>query len=202
MDFQALDNSVDAVGIQQPVPTQTVRVNTRDGDGIAVAGSMGIGPRFYLSGYYKSSIINVDGTISNPLTTVDVRDNFDLVLANLAFGYIHEIGESLDLVAEISYDSSNYDFGSFAGENFDLNDTGAGARLGFRWNPRPPVELFVFGRYSPLAKPILSERRYDKGSSINAGVRWYFFEDLGVGIEYESGDNEAMTLSMRFSFGN
>jgi hypothetical protein len=134
--------------------------------------------------------------------TLNVAGTFDLVQADVFFGYKHEIGDELDLIAELSYDFSNYDFGSFAGETFDLEDSGAGARFGLRWNPTLPVELYLFGRYSPVAKPNLSARTYENGSSVSAGIRWYFFENLGAGLEYDSGDVETTTISMRFSFGN
>jgi hypothetical protein len=202
LDFARPKSTVDATGVQTPVPGQTVRVNALEGDGIAVAGSLAVGQRFYLGGSYRSSIVDVTGVITSPLVTVTVADTFDLVQTNLAFGYVHEIGDELDLIAEISYDSSNYDFGSFAGENFDLDDSGAGGRIGLRWNPTTPVEIYAFARYSPVAKPVLSERTYDTGSSASAGVRWYFFENLGVGIEFDSGDIDTTTISMRFSFGN
>jgi hypothetical protein len=202
LDFQRPDVSVDARGVQTPVPGQTVQINALDGDGIAVGGSLRVGQRFYVGGSYKSSIVDVTGVVSNPFVTINVADTFDLIQTNLVFGYIHEIGDELDLVAELSYDSANYDFGSFAGENFDIDEAGAGGRIGLRWNPVLPVELYLFGRYSPVAKAALSEGAYETGSSVSTGVRWYFFENLGVGIEYDSGDIDTTTISMRFSFGN
>ena len=60
----------------------------------------------------------------------------------------------------------------------------------------------MFGKYSPVAKALLSEGTFEKGTSEILGVRWYFFENLGVGIEYDSGDVDTTTISMRFSFGN
>jgi len=202
LDFQRPESTIEARGIQTPVPGQTVQINALDGEGIAVAGSVAVGERFYLGGLYRSSVVDVTGVISNPLVTINVADTFDLVAVAQSIGDSHEIGDELDLIAELSYDSANYDFGSFAGENFDLEDSGTGGRIGLRWNPALPVELFLFGRYSPVAKAVLSERRYEPGSSVSAGVRWYFFENLGVGLEYDSGDIDTTTISMRFSFGN
>jgi hypothetical protein len=163
---------------------------------------LAIRERFYVGGFYQSSVIDFSGVIRSPLITLDVRDTFDLISSSLGFGYIHEIGDNLDLVAEVSYESINYDFGSLAGENFDIDESGAGARVGFRWNPIPVLELHAFGHYSPLATPLLSERRFEAGSSFGAGLQWYIFEDLAFGLQYESGDVEKMTFSMRFSFGN
>jgi hypothetical protein len=202
LDFQRPSVSVDARGVQTPVPGQSVTINALDGDGIAVAGSLAVGQRFYAGGSYKSSVVDVTGVISNPFVTLNVADTFDLVQTNLVFGYILPIGDELDFVAELSYDTANYDFGSFAGENFDIDESGAGGRIGMRWNPVLPVELYLFGRYSPVAKASLSEGAYEAGSSVTAGLRWYFFENLGAGIEYDSGDIDTTTISMRFSFGN
>jgi len=53
-----------------------------------------------------------------------------------------------------------------------------------------------------VAKALLSENKFEKGNSAMVGVRWYFFENLGVGIEYDSGDVDTTTISMRFNFGN
>lgn len=202
LDFQRPKVSVDARGVQTPVPGQTVTIDALDGDGIAVGGSLAVGERFYAGGSYKSSIVDVTGVISNPFVTLRVADTFDLVQTNLVFGYILPIGDELDFVAELSYDTANYDFGSFAGENFDIDESGAGGRIGVRWNPVLPFELYLFGRYSPVAKAVLSERAYEDGTSYSTGVRWYFWENLAAGIEYDSGDVDTTTISMRFSFGN
>jgi hypothetical protein len=202
LDFAAIDTSVNAAGAKTPVPGQSVGIEISDGDGIAVGGALAIGERFYAGGSYESSVVDIAGVVTSPLATVNVTDTFDLVESSLFAGYLHPFGRELDLIVEISYDSSNYDFGSFVGENFDLDESGAGAAIGLRWNPRPAVEVFLSGRYSSVAKPLLTEGRYESGSSIKAGLRWYFFENLGVGLEHESGEIDVTTLSMRFSFGN
>jgi hypothetical protein len=202
LDFQRPKTSVGTSGAQTPVLGQTVRINAHGGEGIAMGGSVALGRRFYAGGAYSSSIVDVTGVVSNPLVTVNVADTFDLVATSLAFGYIRELGNELDLVAELSYDTANYDFGTFAGENFDLDDSGMGGRVGLRWNPTPPMELYGFAGFSPVAKAQLSERAYDAGGSTTVGLRWYFFENLGVGLEHESGDVDTTTISMRFSFGN
>ena len=202
LDFQRLDNTVEVAGVQSPVPLQTVSVNTRGGDGIAVGGSMAAGDRFYLSGVYRSSIIDFSGIVTSPLATLNVADEFDLTLGRLSLGYLRPIGEELDFIAEISYDSVNWDFGSLAGENFDLDDTGVGAQVGLRWNPVRSVELFAFARQSPVAKPNLSTRTLESDTTAHVGVRVYLFRDLGIGLEHESGEVETTTISMRFSFGN
>ncbi len=134
IDFQAISNTVEAAGTQSPVPAQTVAVLADEGDGISIAGSVLIGTRFFVAGEYLTSIVDVSGVITNPLGTTAVTDNFDLIQTRIAFGYQKELSENFDIVFELSYDSSEYDFGSFAGENFDMG------RDGRRRERRVPLE--------------------------------------------------------------
>ena len=124
------------------------------------------------------------------------------VWSRAGVGYLFEIGTNFDIVLDLTYDTSEYDFGSIAGENFDTHEAGAGAQVGFRWNPVLPFELYAAGRYSTVGKIDLNRREFDSDTLFNLGLRWYFFEDLGVGVEFESGQVDTITLSMRFSFGN
>jgi hypothetical protein len=202
LDFQSLDNTVEKTAQQSPVPGQTVQIQTSGGKGIGAVGSYLFSERFYFGGYYKSSVIDYAGVVTSPIATDHATGTFDIVTSNLAIGYLHKFGDRLDFTAEVGFESSAYDFGSIAGENFDLKDTGVGARAGLRWNPRKPFELFLTGHYSPVEKADLTKHHYESGTSVTAGFRWYFFESLGVGIEHESGDVEITTISMRFNFGN
>ena len=55
-----------------------------------------------------------------------------------------------DLFAEVTYDSTDFDFGSFAGENFDTDLQEVGGALGFRTMIGDHFELKVQGRYSAV----------------------------------------------------
>jgi hypothetical protein len=202
LDFFVLDQSVSAVGVQSPVPEQTVTITPRSGDGIAVAGSATLGDRFFFAGEYRSSIIDVDAFVQSQLDEARVGGRFDLSSSSLGFGLRQELARNFDVEVMAFYDSVTFDFGSFAGENFDVSDSGAGARLGFRWNPTRAFELFGGARYSQVRKPLLTERTLTSDTTFQAGIRWFFFEGLGAGVGYESGDVETVTLSLRFSFGN
>ena len=202
LDFQAVSQSVDAAGIQTPVPSQTVAVNTDSGEGVAVAGSLAIGERFYALGTFQTSIVDVNGVITNPLGVTNVTDDFDLLNSRVGAGYIFPLGRDFDVVAELTFDSAEFDFGGFAGEDFDTDDSGVGGKIGFRWNPTEAVEVFSHGRYSSVGKVDLQTRDFDTDTLFTAGLRWYFLEDLGLGVEYESGEIETFTISVRFSFGN
>jgi len=202
VDFQAFSAESDLSGAQVPVPGQTVAVQTTDGDGISIGGSMSIGERFYVGGRFRTSIIDVGAVVTNPFGVTEADDNFDLIQSRFAFGYYRELTENFDLTVELSLDSTEYDFGSFAGENFDMRDEGVGARVGFRWNPRAPFELYGFAHHSPVGKADLAMGTFEADTSAGLGAMWYFFDDLGIGVDYVSGDVESVSFSMRFSFGD
>jgi hypothetical protein len=202
IDFEVLNQDVGLDGLSQPLPGQTVAVTTGDGDGISVGGGVALPRGFYLAGRFRTSIVDLVGTIQSPLTTVTASDEFDLVTSRLAVGYTRELRENFDVVAEIARETADYDFGSFVGESFDTKDSGIGARVGFRWNPQPAFELFAAAHFSPVGEANLTERRLDSDTLLITGIRWYFFEDLGLSLDYEAGEVSTATLAMRFSFGN
>ena len=202
LDFESLDNTVEKTAQQSPFPGQTVQIETSGGKGIGAAGSYLFNERFYFGGYYKSSVIDYSGVVTSAIATDRATGTFDIVGSRLEIGWLHKFGDRLDFLADVGYESSYYDFGSIAGENFDLKDSGVGARVGLRWNPRKPFELFLTGHYSPVEKADLTNHRYESGVTVRAGVRWYFLENLGLGIDHESGDVGVTTISMRFNFGN
>ena len=202
LDFQVVGHSIDAIGSQSPVAGQTVDVSAADGIGISISGSLAIGQHFYASGTFQSSIVDVTSVITNPLGVTDVEDEFDLIQSRLVLGYQRELGENFDLLFEVSFDSTDYDFGSFAGESFDADDTGYGAAVGFRWNPHPSFEVFAMSRLSSIGEVNLDLLEFDNDVLFNTGVRWYFFEDLGLSVDYEAGSVDTLRISMRFSFGN
>jgi hypothetical protein len=203
MDFQYMTGkSVEAEGLQSPVPGQTVSIRAEDGDGIAVGGSLNIGQRFFIGGTFQTAIVDVFGIVENPFGITAVQDEFDLIQSRVNVGYLQPIGENFDLIFDLSYDSTDYDFGSFAGENFDFEDAGTGAQLGFRWNPTPRFELYSFARYSSVGKVNLSVPEFEPDTLARVGMLWYFFEDLGLGVDYETGIVDTVTVSMRFSFGD
>jgi hypothetical protein len=202
VDFQAFSNKTELTGLQVPVPGQTVTVDTADGDGISIGGQVSLGQRFYLGGRFQTSIVDVGAVVVNPFVVAQAEDNFDLVQSRLAFGYYRELAENFDLMFEVGLDSTELDFGSFAGENFDMKDDGAGARVGFRWNPRIPLEIYGYAHHSAVAIPDIETGEFEADTNVGLGMMWYFFGDLGVGVDYSSGEFEQVSFSMRFSFGD
>jgi opacity protein-like surface antigen len=201
VDFGALAVKSDATGRQSPTAGQTVAVEAQDGDGLEVAGSLALGRRFYLAASYDSAVVDVDAVVTSPLASAETSGNFDLLLTRVGFGYVQPIGQRLDLQFELGRDKAEYDFGSFAGENFDVKDSALAAQVGLRFHATDALELFLAARGSDVGEVDLTQRRFVSGTEVSAGLRYYFFEDLGLGIDFRSGDVDSFALSLRFGFG-
>jgi len=201
VDFGALGVDSSLTGQQSPAPGQTVSVTTQKGDGLGVAGSLALGKRFYLAGSYRSAVMDVNAVVTSRLATAATSGNFDLLLTRFGFGYVQPIGQRLDFVVELGRDRAEDDFGSFAGESFDVADSAIAAELGLRFHATKGLELFVAARGSDVGQVDLTGRRFDSGTEVSAGLRFYFFEDLGLGVDYRSGDVNSLALSLRFGFG-
>lgn len=202
IDFRVIGSSFDAAGEQRPILEQSVLTEADGGSGISVAGSVALPAGLYLTGLYDSSVVDVATTVTSPLAVARIEDQFDLTDSRFGLGYRHALGAKVDIVAELTYDTAELDFGSLAGENFDTKGSGAALRAGFRFAPTESFEIYATGGRSPVGRVHLDERRFEAGGVVNAGMRWYFLQDLGVGLDYQSGDLSALTLSMRFGFGD
>jgi hypothetical protein len=201
VDFGAVAVDSGATGRQSPAPGQTVSVATEEGDGLGVAGSLAVARRFYIAGSYESSVVDVSALVSSPLATASTSGNFDLLMTRLGFGYVQPIGERLDLVFELGRDKVQYDFGSFAGESFDVDDSALAAQIGVRFHASKSLEVFAAARTSDVGKVNLTTRSFESGTEASVGLRFYFFQDLGLGVDYRSGDVDTLALSLRFGFG-
>jgi hypothetical protein len=166
-----------------------------------VGGSLEVGERFFLRGSYDSAVVDVSAVVQSPLALVSTSGNFDRTASRAAFGYHRAFGAKIDAFAELTWDSVNYDFGSFAGENFDAKDSGAGAGVGLRWSATDSLEIYAAIHASPVADVDLTSSTLSSGTEATLGLRYYFFQDLGFGVDLRSGDVDALTLSMRFGFG-
>lgn len=201
VDFGAVGLQGGLDGTKASTPTQTVAVHTDTGTGLSVAGSLQVGQRLYLRGSYDSAVIDVSAVVQSPLALVNTSGNFDRTSSRAAFGYHRAFGEKIDAFAELTWDSVNYDFGSFAGENFDAKDSGAGAGIGLRWSATDALEIYAALHASPVADIDLTRSTLSSGTEATVGLRYYFFQDLGFGVDLRSGDVDALTLSMRLGFG-
>src|SRR4029079_11221116 len=113
-----------------------------------VAGSLALGRRFYLAGSYDSSVVGVDAGIRSAPATGKHRGKLDHQVSRVGFGYVQPLGQRVDLVFELGRDKVEYDFGTFAGENFDAEDSALAAQVGLRFKANDKLELFIAGRGS------------------------------------------------------
>ena len=181
--------------------TQSVSVGGGSGSGPAVAGSLRLTQRFYLAGDYESAVVDVSAVVDSPLTTEVVSGSYNWTATSFGVGWLQPLTERLDLVAELTSRSMDFDFGSFAGENFSASDSGPRASVGIRFNPRPAFELAVTTHTSDAARVDLSTAEFSSGTWQTVTARWYLFEDLGLGAVVRTGQVRGIGLSILFGFG-
>ena len=147
LDISFMGQDIDSSGVQVPLPGQSVEVAGSDGDGIRFRGSLGTWKNLYLFMSYASADIDVDVVITNAQGVFDTSDEFDFTAIRGGLGWKYSIFYKTDIFAEVSYDSTDFDFGSFAGENFDADAQEIGGALGFHTLFGDHFQLTVKGRY-------------------------------------------------------
>jgi len=183
---------------QTPDPDQFVDVEGTDGDGVRFRGSYALGERFYLFGDYASTDIDVDAIVTNPnIPPTGASDEFDLTTIRGGLGFRWGVGFNTDITFEVSYDSIDYDFGSFAGESFDTDAKDAGAAIGIRHLFGDNWEVRASGRYSNHAEVDLNTLEFDTGALFNVGFSWQIVRGLAIVGDYETGDVDSWSLGFR-----
>lgn len=197
LDLSFMAQDVDKMGTQIPVPGQIVDVHGTDGDGIRFRGSVGTWHNLYLFMDYGSTDINVDITVTNPGGTFPAVDEFDFTDIRSGIGLKWSVGFATDIYAEISYDSLDLDFGSFAGEDFDTGDQNVGAALGIRSMMGDDIELRAYARYSEHADMDLTSAVFDSGTIFGAGLGWQIIRGLSIVGDYETGKFARWSVGFR-----
>jgi hypothetical protein len=198
LDLSYMAQEIDRQGIQQtPVPGQTTEVDAKDGDGVRFRGSFGTWHNLYVFGEYGTSDIDVDALVSNDQGDFPASDEFDLTTIRGGIGWRYPLGFSTDVYAELSFDSIDYDFGSFAGENFDIDDQDVGAAIGIRHMLNDDIEVRAFGRYSNHADVDLNALEFDTGAFYGVGFGFEIVRGLALVGDFESGEITTWSLGFR-----
>ena len=198
LDLSFTAQDVDRQGIQQtPVPGQTTELDASDGDGVRFRGSFGTWYNLYGFGEYISSDIDADVVVRNDQGDFPASDEFDLTTIRGGIGWRFPVGFATDLYAELAFDSIDYDFGSFAGEDFDADNQDVGAALGIRHMLNDDIQVYAYGRYSNHAELDLDTLEFDAGAFYGAGVVWEIVRGLSVVADYESGEITTWSVGFR-----
>ena len=199
MDLSYFAQDIDRMGTQIPIPGQTVDVDASDGNGIRFRGSVGTWHNLYAFAEYGSADIEVAALVTNAQGQFATNDEFDYTIVRSGVGLRLPVGFSTDIYGEISYDSVDFDFGSFAGESFDTDENDVGGALGVRAMITDNLELRAFGRYTNIGDVNLNDPAgtFDSDALFGAGFGWTIIRGLSIVGDYESGEFTNWSVGFR-----
>ena len=190
-DVQKMGSSFD------PDLNQSVDINATDGGGVRFRGSVGTWKNFYVYFNFESTDPTVEAVITNLLGEFLTEDKFDLTSIRGGIGYKWSITFNTDLVAEVGMDSVDYDFGSFAGEDFDVEEKDVGAALGIRSMITDNLELRAHARYTNVGDVNLTGKYFDADVLYGAGLGYTVIRGLSITLDYEAGQIETFSIGFR-----
>ena len=197
-EISYLNQDVGSSGTQSDAALgQTVDLDADDGDGIQFRASIGTWHNFYGFVHFGSSDIDDEAVVTNTQGTFPASDEFDLTSIRGGVGYRIPLNFTTDIYGEVSYDSLDFDFGSFAGENFDVDDQGIGGAIGIRTIVKRKLEVCAYGRYTDVGDVDLSNRSLDSDVLFGGGLGLQLIRGLSITGEYESGEISSWTLGFR-----
>jgi hypothetical protein len=181
------------------IPTQVVTIDATDGTGVRFRGSLGTWNGFYLMVDYGSTDIDLTGTVENPNLPVPntFEDEFDYTTIRGGIGFKYPIFNKTDIFGELTYDSLDFDFGSFTGENFDMDRQEAGGNLGIRTLFGDNFQVELHGRYSAIGDADLTTGIFDSDVLVGVGVAWQIIRGLSIVGDYESGEFSNWSVGFR-----
>jgi len=180
-----------------PILNQTVDISATDGNGIRFRGSVGTWNNLYAYFDFGTSDPTVIALVSNDQGDFPAEDEFDLTTIRGGIGYKYSLTYKTDIIGEISYDSVDYDFGSFAGEDFDLDEQDIGALLGIRSMFNDNLEIRAYARYTNVGDVNLSEKYFDSEVLFGAGLGYTLIRGLSVTVDYEIGTIDTWAVGFR-----
>ena len=199
VDLSFMGQDVARGGTLTPLPGQTVNIAVTDGSGVRFRGSVGTWKNFYLMVDYGSTDIELKGTVRNANTGFEqeFQDEFDLTSIRGGVGLKYSLFYGTDIYGELTYDSLNFDFGSFAGENFDMDRQDLGAALGVRTMIGRKFLVDVHGRYTDVGDTDLTTGTLDPDTLFGIGVAWEVIRGLSIVGDYESGEISSWSIGFR-----
>jgi len=202
LDLSFMGQTADNVmgTLETPIVGQFVDVEADAGDGIRFRGSVGTWHNMYMFIDYTSTDIDVAAVVTNPAgEQFPAEDEFDLTTVEAGLGVRIPIGlgPATDLFAEVSYDSIDLDFGSFAGEDFDTNNKDVGGAIGVRALLSDNWEIRAYGRYTPHGQIDLSTAEWETDTVFGIGFGWQAVRGFSIVADYETGDFSHWSIGFR-----
>ena len=199
MSFMAPDIGRSGTLPSPGIPDQIVDIAASDGSGVRFRGSFATWKNIYLMLDYSSTDIDLSGTVRNTTTGADApfEDEFDYTSIRGGVGLKYSIFEKTDIFGELTFDSVDFDFGSFAGENFDMDRQEAGGTLGVRTMFGDHFMLQVQGRYSGVGDADLTTGLFDADTLFGAGFSWEIIRGLSIVGDVEAGEFSSWALGFR-----
>lgn len=179
---------------------QTVDVSTTDGGGIKFRGSLGTWHNLFAFVDFNSSDIDVEAVVSNSQGQFPARDQFDFTSVRGGVGLKWSLTPKTDIYGAVSYDSTDLDFGSFAGENFDAGAKDVGGTVGIRSMFRDKIELRANVRYTGVGDVDLSTGAMDADTLFGVGFGYELIRGLSITGDYESGQFSNWNIGFRLDF--
>jgi hypothetical protein len=176
---------------------QTVDVSASDGDGIKFRGSVGTWKNLFAFLDYSSSDIDVDALVSNALGQFPAEDEFDFTTVRAGVGLKWSLTHKTDIFGALSFDSTDFDFGSFAGENFDADDQDVGVTLGIRSMFKDKIELRAHVRHTGVGDVDLNTGIFDSDTLVGLGFGFELIRGLSITGDYESGEFSNWNIGFR-----
>jgi hypothetical protein len=199
VDMSFMGQDVSRAGSLTPLPGQTVDIAVTDGSGVRFRGSVGTWKNFYLMVDYGSTDVDLTGTVTNTNTgfVQEFADEFDVTSIRGGIGLKYSILDATDIYGELTYDSLDFDFGSFAGEDFDMDRQDLGASLGVKTMIGRSFMVDLRGRYSDVGDTDLTNGVLDPDTLFGIGVAWEVIRGLSIVGDYEAGEISSWSLGFR-----
>jgi hypothetical protein len=177
--------------LDQELPNdEALEVDDIEAGGFFVAGSAALSPSLHVFGAYRDG--EDDVAVSFPGLGEIARENVDMSQAVLGLGYHHSLRDRTDLVAELSWLSTQIDVRSDDEGAEDGDDMRAA--VGVRHLIADNVEVWIKGNYT-------DGDLYDGAFSASFGLQYKLTRTWGLVGEAEGGGDTSMFgVGVRASF--
>jgi len=176
---------------------QSVDIATTDGNGIRFRGSVGTWNNLFAFVDFRSSDIDVSAVVTNALGQFSDTDEFDFTSVRGGVGLRWPLTHKTDIYGLVTYDSTDFDFGSFAGEDFDAGEKDVGGTLGVRSLFGDKIELRASVRYSGVGDIDLNTGIMDADTLFGAGFGYELIRGLSITGDFESGQFSSWNIGFR-----